>query len=494
MNKARITIRLQPDPPKHRNPSDAEHKVQSRSMPQNEQEYAESSRQLIPVPISKMQERDADSVQHEFIEPLNQFVNDYGAWESPFDAETERIERLIRESENEQNDRRVSPGRMEMHDTDDFSGIPQDDGMSRFEERDPFAADHGRTDNPEVVYETETEQTFSQTDDYDAYASQPPADRVSEQFYPVIEEEDSYKYKRRHNYARHTRPPWMKILMSITGAIVTGVAFGFIVLNMFSNHSESVKTMVNSIVQQPDSGGFKADSKQPVNNADGASGSAGATTKSANGMLSVYIPPASFTLMQAGAYSSVDAAEAEVAKLQNQGHEGYLQHSDKYYVYTGVADNHNDALPLSQRLQDDKVDIYLKDEAFPAVKTLKWSGLKPMIVQNYFSMGNQLVMMLSALSAQHLAEKIPTAESASSLKTLQDHHQSWTQSASLIQDGVPASQRSSIQTMNKSLNTAIVTLTSYQSNPSISYLQQIQTSLLQFIFTERELYDALTNS
>src|SRR5690606_6245388 len=82
--------------------------------------HSENHYKVIPLDSSEYEvmeesERHAKEIQREDTSPLNQYTADFGAWSSPFDAEVERLEQIIRNAGNpDREDDKVPPVKRSM--------------------------------------------------------------------------------------------------------------------------------------------------------------------------------------------------------------------------------------------------------------------------------------------------------------------------------------------------------------------------------------------
>src|SRR5690606_20492577 len=110
----------------------------------------------------------------------------FGAWSSPFETETEKLEKLIRESDQPSN-----VGQAERAENDD-----------RYDDR------------PLLDYE------------------------------PAMDDLSDHPFR----YIRRSSKAWLKFVTSFTGAVVTGLILGILVLSFFSSEDPPVDALPDSNV------------------------------------------------------------------------------------------------------------------------------------------------------------------------------------------------------------------------------------------------------
>ncbi|UUZ84398.1 hypothetical protein LJK88_12305 [Paenibacillus sp. P26] len=460
MNKAKMTFRFEPTRPGGKPAAHRETKV----IPLHQEEYrimepeAEGTKESRPrqndlyerlrppAPGPSLSPSAPESERPMLIDaqPLNPYTTDYGGWQSSFDTETQRIESMIRNSGG----RAVDPE----------TGYVEDGREPRREEE---LRDH-RWYTPEQT----------------AY------------------------------YSRQTGGSWLKVTASVAGAVVTGVAFGFLVLSMFKGGDDpnKVKPVDASVVQQQ--GQKKPDAGTASGSAQGkdagAAGSAAASASAKPGdkadagtpvsaavanmaTAAVSLQSKSYTFLQGGVFSTPQTAETQQADFRKQGFAAVSDSGDKIPVYIGMAVSREEAQTLSQQYKQKKIDVVLKNFEVPGASKIRWNGKGTDIFAGYMTQGEKLVQLISAQTVLHLNETKPGALDDKALQTIKTTHQAWASSASAVSDGLGEAGKASLPKMNSALNTAVASLEDYKKNPSSASLWQAQTALMQYLVAEKEL-------
>lgn len=376
---------------------------------------------------------------------LNTFTTDFGSWASPIETESERVERIIRESQTAKN------------------------GQAPSERSRPV---QGEIPGPHQ--ETNEPQDNRNPDDWSSWTGKGP----------WVEHESTARY------AKSTGASWFRIATSIAGAVITGVAFGFFVLSMFTTDDQQSDTAAavnagsTSVTGQQTSSSAQSspDAAAAKPNADQATAAAAGGT-----MTAVQIPAKTFSFLQNGVFSTAQSAQTAQAELEKKGLASAVEGTDKVTVFAGFALDRDDALALSQQLQEKKVEVYIKTVEIPAVSGIRWSGTKPESVGSYINEGDKLVQMISGLTLAHLNEAAPTALEDSSMQSLRSAHQAMTNSASAVTEGLNDPMKSRVQNMTTAINSAVQSMEEYKKSPSAAMLWQAQSSLMQYILAEKEL-------
>ncbi|RKN83860.1 SPOR domain-containing protein [Paenibacillus ginsengarvi] len=395
-------------------------------------------------------------------QPLNQFTTDFGAWKSPFDEETERVERMIRESERQRTE---------------HPAHPPASAQSRFPdrldpERYPLEPEE-RYDGHTGYYEPERERSERSYVRGDLPPHLPPS-----------------------RYERNSPTSWLKVIASVAGAVGTGVLIGFFVLSMFGgeetqkNGSDAAAGPGKSVAVAPSQTGTGALPGQTAAGG-GKENAAPASTAASGATVPLNMAAATYTLLQNGVFTNQQGADSAVAELKKKGLAAYVQQSDKFYVYVGFAPNRDDALALSQLLKDQKMELFLKALPLPAVSKIKWAGEQPAAVETFFTQNQKLVQTIGGFAVAHLKEKTPSALDDATLQTIHTAHQAWSGASATFGSGLGADQKAALQKWVAAMNTAVTSMDEYKKNPSSAYLWQAQSSLMQVLFLENELLAAI---
>ncbi|MEI7025234.1 SPOR domain-containing protein [Paenibacillus sp. y28] len=415
------------------------------------------------------------------VQEINPYVNDYEAWSSPFDAETQRLEQLIRSTELREN-----------------RGAREEDGGRHREEREPVwlpdsrepwqRMPGSREQGGRIGADSEPAGRERPEFDYEyGFYERPAASRQTYRapFLPVSEGPG-------REPSRVT--PWLKIIASVTGAVATGALFGFFVLSMFASEPNDVQKTAEQLVRAPFTGstgtGASAGGAAVKTEGEAVPASAAAAAGSA---IAVNLAGNSYTVLQGGVFSNQQGAEALQADLRKKGLAAVTESGDKYTVYVALAPGRSEAQALSQLVQSKQQEVILKQLAIPAAAKIRWSGKAQdsAAVSGFFAQGEKLMQQLSALTSKHLGQNAPGAPDETELKSAQAAHQTWIGAAAQMEAGIPADQKAGLQKMTQSLNSAVKALEEYKKSPSAALLWQAQSELIQYAVSEKSLLSAL---
>ncbi|MCD1258201.1 SPOR domain-containing protein [Paenibacillus athensensis] len=424
------------------------------------------------------------------------FTSEYGGWSAPVEAESEsdRVERAIRESRSGrsldggagkseltgQTGSAGTVGRAGAAGSTEFAGYGGAPGVDKDgRESGPWSGGWG--------------------DERGVWTNRGGRDE-QEGRGPWFEPETGVRY------ARSGRTPWVRIATSIAGAVVTGVAFGFFVLSLFSGgdqpsgDSGAVKQAAVQTSAATDgsgatagnaAGGAAAVGTGAAAGSDGAGKAdvAGAAAGAGAGGPAVpaQIAAQSYAFLQNGVFSTLASAQAAQTELKRKGLASALEQSDKLTVFVGFAQSRDDALALSQQLQDKQLEVYIKSVDIPAAAQIRWSGSKPEAVGALVGDAGKLVQTISGLTVVHLAESSPTSIDDASMQAIRAAHQALTKQAAAAGEGMSEDVKPFVQQMTTAASSAVQSMEEYKKNPSAAMLWQAQSSMMQLILAEKAL-------
>lgn len=387
---------------------------------------------------------------------LNLYTNDYGAWSSPFDIEVERLEQLIRESSRE-------------GDADTGEDKPSGFASANDETNDSFDLQLIQTDDVRRRSGMDTEFEHG-----GGVGAADDEERDGLILFDLDEPQPAHSYR--------SPLSWFRLAASALGAIATGVLFGLFVIQMFSNLTQPEAPPVFT-PQGPED----HSTQQPAADPDHPE-EAGALD---NRSVSVHLPEHTVYMLQFGVFSTLEGAQAAQNQLRQLGIASAYEAREKHVVYAGLTPDRNSALLLSNQLSSLDLETYVKPYERPAIQAIQWGDSEAEHVQAYFTDGADLARMVSLLTLVHLEEKVLTNFEDETIQALTASHQGWSMHANRIAGAVPEAAEALFEAMNNSLTTAVNSLLEYKKNPSVSYLWQAQSAVMQYVIQERALLATL---
>ncbi|MFH5182223.1 SPOR domain-containing protein [Paenibacillus sp. TAB 01] len=412
---------------------------------------------------------------------LNQYTTDFGGWQSSFDMETQRVEKLIRDSGGATVTREPSVSNEPGYRRRGGEPSPSYEPGYRHGGELPVSNDpEYRQVEPSPGYEpgyrnggpAENHEREPVHEDY----AHPPVEPLRDHRW-YVPEETAYITKRPGS-------SWFKIITSVAGAVITGVAFGFFVLSMFSGESKDAQSTAGANVPPGQTAAVPASASSSTAGTNGTS-AAGAAANTATAAVS--LPAKTYSFLQSGVFSTAQSASTAQAELKTKGYGAVSEAGDKYTVYVGMSMSRDEALGLAQQFQQKKIDVMVKNVELPALSQMKWSGKTTDAFVSYINQGDKLLGLIAPLTATHLSETKPSPVADAALQSIKTAHQAWTGMANAASEGLSEEGKAAVQKMNSALNTAVVSLDEYKKNPSASFMWQTQTAMMQYIVSQKEL-------
>ncbi|RAV06375.1 SPOR domain-containing protein [Paenibacillus sp. YN15] len=489
MNKARITYRFDGDRDKRNDGGSeaANGREPNRVIPLFQEEY------------QVVEEKERPEIRD--YQSLNQYTTDFGAWSSPFDAETQRIEDLIRES-NEREGRRPMG--------DPLSGRPDGYRYRRPESR--AAADDSPTHREQLgeAQRMPADEEWMGEDGTPGFDGERPPEAPYVRRRTVRWEEADERNEpdgpswggpawdgpevSGPRYVRHNRTPWLKITASIAGAAVTGVMLGFLALSLFNGPDDAA---TDGTAQNTQAAAGDTQNALPVtgNIQNAAGGTAAGTAVSSGKEIAMSYAGKTYSLLQNGSFSAQQGADQAKSDLLKKGLAAASEQTDKFYVFAGMTADKESAVALGNQLKENsKLDIYVKAYAVPAVSKVRWNG-NGETLKSYLQQSDKLVESINRLTVMNLeAGSTLTAPDASTMQSIASAHTAWSQLSSTVAQEGGEENKAVIQRMNNALNSAKTSLDEYKKNPSAAMLWQAQTYTMQFVIAEKELLTKIGQS
>ncbi|MFC0212605.1 SPOR domain-containing protein [Paenibacillus chartarius] len=481
--------------------------------------------QVIPLYQEEFQVVADDTMRMEAVEEpangrrepliLNEFRTDFGEYRSPFEDETERVERIIREYNERMNGEtgyvetarpdsaapsQAAAGPSASSATSaptvpDYASQMRDgretDMSNWIGAEGGFGARNGRKRKSEAeadwaAHESGHHDFYREpfAGGYEGYSREDRPGRM--------DHEAGYEPRPGTRYTRSsTPPPWTRIVLSVTGAVVTGVLFGFVVLSMFTE--DTLPFRLPGLGGQTPAAvtGAAAGGTAGQQGADKAAASGSITAES---VVAVNLPARSYSFLQNGIFSSGSAVQAAEAELKKKGYAAasMAESAEKTTVFAGFALQKEEAAELRSKLQANKVDAFVKAVNIPAAPKLKWDGKATAgELSTFFQQGNKLTQMMAGLTVLHLRETTPTALEDSTMNGLKSSYQSWVAAATAVKNGAAPNAEPALQRMSSSMNSAVQSLEAYKKAPSTGMLWNAQSALMQYVLAEKELLTAI---
>ncbi len=279
------------------------------------------------------------------------------------------------------------------------------------------------------------------------------------------------------------RTSWWKVAGSLTGAIVTGALFGFVVLSMF-NGGVTVPIPGISVPNQTAAGEAVADLPVfvPIGEADTVGSASGIT-------VNIALPEQTYHFLQYGVFSTAEGVQLAQKELQDSGIAAARDTIDEKRVYAGVSPDREQAKLLSSQLKTAGVNLILHEITFPSSAEVVYNG-DVTSLERYFAQSAELISLLSSLSASRLVEVSPQALTAEEMAELKQSHQLWTESAAAVRGQQPETFAAESGEMEKAMNSAVEAMGEYNKKGAKTLLWEVQDEMMSFILSEQKVVNS----
>lgn len=285
------------------------------------------------------------------------------------------------------------------------------------------------------------------------------------------------RYEDTPYYTRPTRSSGWKVAGSLTGAIVTGALFGYVVLSLFNQEMQLPLPGIGTPEQSA------ADQTASVP----AMAQTGAEEKKIEESLpriSFALPEQTYYFLQYGVFSTAQGVQLAQEELQASGLAAARDTVDEKRVYAGVSTDREQSKLLSGQLKAAGVHLILHEVALPATASAEFAGDREAL-EGYMAQSAELVRLLSTASASLLSEASPQPLSDEEVKQLGRMHQSWTESAAAVRGKWPAALETYAGEMEKAMNGAVEALGEFNKSGAKTLLWEVQNEMMRFIMAEQ---------
>lgn len=212
------------------------------------------------------------------------------------------------------------------------------------------------------------------------------------------------------------------------------------------------------------------------------------TENAGKNTIPVQVAAQSYYLLQYGVFSTPAGAEEARQELLTAGLAAGMDPADGNRVYAGMSSDREQAKLLSSGLQNQGIELYVREVAIPGAEQLVYSG-KAEEVKNYFSVSGQLLSELSSQSASLLsAGQMITAANTS---VVSDLHLQWSEAVKVLEQSVSPEAKSICAALEKSMSQGISALSEYNKNKAQGLLWEVQESMLSFLTSQKQLLSAM---
>jgi|GEM_PF-1197282 Cell division protein len=291
---------------------------------------------------------------------------------------------------------------------------------------------------------------------------------------------------------KYSAPPsWIKVFLSVAGALATGALFGYLLLSLFTNSTDQASNS-NGNLANPVNGSVMSPSASP--GGDKSNANNGASSPSANqtaGHVKLDIPLQSYQLLQYGVFSNTEGRDAAIKELTDKGLAAAgLQTANDYRVYAGMAIDRGRAVALTNDLGQE-VPVYIKQLDVQVPEQFPFNG-DAKAAAAFMNNTISLISMLDELALTQLEQPSLSPLGSAAAEAWQAEYQKWTESVKAMQAGVTdAAGKAFLIKLIQSMNTAAKSFEEYDKKPSQSHLWAVQGALMEAVVTQKEWYESI---
>ncbi|MDN9012548.1 sporulation protein [Brevibacillus laterosporus] len=320
------------------------------------------------------------------------------------------------------------------------------------------------------------------------------------------------------NQSHMSKRPILRVFITTISAIILGVLFGFIVLNIFVQeqlvHPSQAGAVQNSAATSGGTSAFK-EKAVPVNGERQPNGSKdsqeeglskegalqqarspiGSTSQKADAVLAtVQFPEQNYYMVQMGVFTDPKAAEPAIASLDEKGLPHFLYPIEgRLHLFTGVSPNRDAILGLADHFRQKQIEVFVKEVKLPAAeKQVQIVPTSPLevgassdkgVVNAFIKSGIDIIQQLSTLSSQVVntdKQKVQplTAEQEAKLKRM---HVAFLDNSRATQQALSQKEQVYIAGMVQGMNQAMSTMTQLKTGNAEPYAWQVQKGIMQYL-------------
>jgi hypothetical protein len=314
-------------------------------------------------------------------------------------------------------------------------------------------------------------------------------------FYPELELDNKSAKRWSRPVQRYSTPPsWIKVFLSVAGALATGALFGYLLLSLFTNspdQTSGTNNLANPVNGSVSNNPSAAPSGDTTTNTNG--GTSGSAVNDASGQKTVKltIPTQSYQLLQYGVFSNTEGRDAAIKELTDKGLAAAgMKTATDYRVYAGMAIDRARAITLTKDIGEE-LPVYIKQVDVQVPQQFPFAG-DAKSADTFLNNTISLISMLDELSLTQLEQPSLSPLGSAAADAWQAEHQKWTESVKAMQAGVQdEAGKAFLIKLIQSMNTAAKSLEEYDKKPSESHLWAVQGALMEAIVTQKEWYEPI---
>ncbi|MBD2844621.1 hypothetical protein IDH44_05420 [Paenibacillus sp. IB182496] len=396
-------------------------------------------------------------------------------WISPFQDDPAALERLIREADGQ----RPEPQQAASSDKRPMTAADVYDEVALGES--PGAVHHTKDAPPETLKgaqaaygEPHGETNGVPYDGQTAYAAHPDYYAALSE-YPVHGASGGGAGRRPSSGYRHAPAApgsWLKVAVSIVGAIATGALFGYMVLWLFGGG-----------MWQPDNAAAPASGTEQPPAEEATSAANDPADAGAPLTVAVQVPAQTYQLLQFGVFSQSEGMEAALDQLRARGYAAAADEPGDYRVYAGIGSGEQDAKLLATQLSG--LEVFVKPLTLPSLSEAAYAG-SPATLSDYAALTDEWVRLTADLTIAHLSKAEPQPLSEQERAAWREARSDWEQARAAVFDGLDDAGQKAQEKTAAAWSSVAKSLEAYEASPSRAHLWSAQSALMGAVLAQKQ--------
>lgn len=205
----------------------------------------------------------------------------------------------------------------------------------------------------------------------------------------------------------------------------------------------------------------------------------------------IRLPEQTYHVVQNGVFRSRVGAEEAANLLRERGYAGAVESGEQFAVYAGVASARDDALLIARQLEAGRMDVFIKPVELPAFELSADAWPDGAAVLQAFAESRALMDLIMETSLRHLHEASPGALPDGEWRELEAAHRRWTERANGLPEPADAEAARLIRDAGRAADSAMAAMEQYAKKPSAAYLWQAQAAMLDHLIARKQALDML---
>lgn len=298
-------------------------------------------------------------------------------------------------------------------------------------------------------------------------------------------------------YGRSDGPSWLRVFVTVIGAIATGGLFGYLLLTLFTGQSmfpkvdpgAALPAAANPSGEAGTAPSSSSGSVIPLENGSAAKDQTaqGSAQQGASGQAAV-VPGLSLYVLQYGVFQSEASMNEAAQQLRDKGIAAATDTTDGgFRVYAGISPTKSAADALVASLAGTEVYVKALDS-----EDLKLSGTqRSAAYASYLKASSALLGKIAGFAAAELSGGSPSA--GNDIQSIRTAHQVWLEQSKAA-NGWDAAAKQAAQDEIEQLGTAVTALNDYSETPSNKQLWNAQAAAMNAALADLRLRAAMQGS